>query len=472
MGEKKKKAVKGNIPLFIIKGLFENEQYCRKVINNLERKIFGEIHGPIVAFIKKYFLKYEKAPDKSLVLTKLSKLVKNEDVNEEIEKSFEFMDNTSFDPCAEMDWLYDETKEYVNKELLKNAIVESMQEIEKDGDMEPIVERIKESIAKNWDDDLGMEYETDIEGRYDRLSNEDLLITTGIRTLDDAIGGGIRKKSLFLAGGQSGVGKTLILGNFATNAILHGHNVLYITLEIDKDTMGKRIDSVFLDRPINELVQFRKQVIDSVRKKYTAGGIGRLIVKEMPPSETCANHIKAFVNELNIKKLFKPDLIVVDYMGLMSPNDKAMARSTYERGKYVSEELRNLSFNCDCPLVSAVQTGRQSYGNKDVGMADTSDSIAIVQTADCYVTLAKPQEYDENQQLYGCVVKSRGVKEGKTFILQIDYDKLKILDFDENNTKKEQDEEEEIKKTVKELKSKNKKGRSNTEVVRDYEGIE
>jgi replicative DNA helicase len=217
-------------------------------------------------------------------------------------------------------------------------------------------------------------------------------------------------------------------------------------------------------------------MVEKIKKKHAEDQCGRLFIKELPASDTCAKDIGIYLEKLRTLKQFTPDLIVVDYLGLMRPNDKAMARSTYERGKYVSEELRGLAFEYNCPLVSAVQTGRQSYGQKNVGMEDTSDSIAIVQTADTYITLGKPKDFDENNQLFGKVVKSRGVKEGCEFILQLDYTKLKILDFDEASDSKEDDDAQEYAEIARELKSKNrnrKKVKTGDDATKtSYKGIE
>jgi hypothetical protein len=470
--------VNNNIPLFIIKGLLENSGYCRNVIMNLKGEYFSAVHSPVVKFIKAYFMKYDKVPNPSVIQVKLANHINIDDETKKlIRQLFVDIDNTAFNPIEEGDWLYDETKVYITREALKYTMVESPNLIKKATTLEEIQSvalNMAGSVSLTWDDDLGMEYLEEIEERYDRLSDEDVLVATGITKLDNAIGGGIRPRSLFLAGGQSGVGKTLILGNFAMHAMSKGKNVVYISLEIDKDTMAKRIDSVFIEESILSLVPKRKEMIEKIKKKHSDNNCGRLFIKEFPASDTCAKDLGIYLEKLKTLKQFVPELIVVDYVGLMRPNDKMMARSTYERGKYVSEELRGLAFEYNCPLVSAVQTGRQSYGQKNVGMEDTSDSIAIVQTADTYITLGKPKDFDDNHQLFGRVVKSRGVKEGTEFILQIDYDKLQILEWDEAEELKTEQEQSSDAKIAQELKGLKSKGITGTKKKEgsNYEGIE
>jgi replicative DNA helicase len=332
--------------------------------------------------------------------------------------------------------LYDETKVMITKTSLTTTIMDTVKSVQEASSLDQITEiiaKINDSVQMAWDQDLGISYVHDVEERIDRLCTKEDTIPTGIPSLDELIGGGMRRKSLFLAGGQSGVGKTLILGNLAANAMKRGDKVVYISLEIDKDIMSQRIDTVNIDMPINDLQDAdmltanRDQVIASIRAEHENNG-GDIIIKEFPASKTNANDISAYLERLQTIKEYTPDLIVVDYLGLMCPIDSSMGKNSYERGKYVSEELRVIGFEFNCPIVSAVQTGRQSYGAEKVGMEDTSDSIAIVQTADTYVTLAKPQKAADAHQLYATVVKCRGNKEGGTCTFQIEFDKLKVSD--------------------------------------------
>jgi replicative DNA helicase len=449
MGE----SIDDNIEYFILKGLFDNYLYSRKVIFNLEEKYFSSANTNIIKFIKKFYLKYGKSPAISMVLTKLLAHPKlSDDHKEDIEEVFTELDKMEFDSINQQDWLYDETKAFAQREAVKNAIYESLALLDDRDQIDTIVENIRKSVSQNWDEDLGLDYFEELDERYERLATEsEVVVSSGIPALDAAIGGGFRKKTINLFGGPSGVGKTLVLGNLTAEAMKQNLNVIYFTLEIDKDLMGKRIDSVLLKHNIDDLIKNQKTVLTNL-KGMAKEGTGRLLIKEFPASITNKMHLENYLTEVAIKKNFIPDVIVVDYLGLMRPNESVTNQSSNERGKFISEELRSLAFVYDCPLLTAVQTGRQSFGSSDVKASDTADSISIVHTADSYVTLAKPEELDKKMQLMGTVVKSRAKKEGTKMIIQLDYNQMRMHGM-QNKAEREDDDgltqTEKVKKAMK-----------------------
>jgi replicative DNA helicase len=161
------------------------------------------------------------------------------------------------------------------------------------------------------------------------------------------------------------------------------------------------------------------------RKLAEASGrpYGRLIIKEYPPATMNANQLLALAKDLDIKRNgFKPDFIMVDYLGLMIPNGKAFSDNTYGKLKTVAEELRAVAVKLNVPILSAVQVNRSGYEESEIGLEKTSDSMGIPMTADVMIMVSRTEDLAANNQLYYHVAKSRFSKNGSGFLVSVDYD--------------------------------------------------
>jgi replicative DNA helicase len=343
------------------------------------------------------------------------------------------------------DWLQDETQRFIKRSTLEHALVKCVELMEKDK-IDEAIDLITKANNVSFDDDLGHDYWEDAEERMEFLKNPGTIIDTGLPTLNRAIGGGWRNKSLVVIGAATNVGKTLILGHITHNLVEQGYNGLYITLEINEHILANRIDANMSDIGMSELdddvdtlmnrilekKKTRDQLVASEPDRYKP--YGRLIIKEYPPSTLNSNQIISFVRELQLKRNnFKPDFICVDYIGLMGPNGKVFSDNTYGKLKTVSEELRAVACMMNIPVFTAVQVNRDGYDSSYVGLSKTADSIGIPQTADLMIMVCRDQEADSSNIMYWNVAKSRTSKNGAQFTTTVDYEHMRIVDDDINN---------------------------------------
>lgn len=233
--------------------------------------------------------------------------------------------------------------------------------------------------------------------------------------------------------GSAGIGKTMILGNTAINAVKDGKNVLYITFEIDQKELRKRLDASFSDYSLRNILDMRSQVKKKISEANKEGKVGRFIIKEFPPASVNAMGIEAFLHTLRLKRQFTPDIIVLDYLGIMVPISTDH-KNSYEKGKAICEEIRALSDRFKCPICTAAQTNRSGYGANQVEMDNIADSMGIAHTADLIISLAQPEELKENSQIKFEVIKSRVSKTGSKGIVDVDYDRLKLLSESDRQT--------------------------------------
>ena len=106
---------------------------------------------------------------------------------------------------------------------------------------------------------------------------------------------------------------------------------------------------------------------------------GKLIIKEYPTATAHSGHFRHLLQELDLKKDFKPDIIYIDYLNICSsfrvrPGSNV---NTYSYIKSIAEELRGLAVEFDVPIMSATQTNRTGYVSTDVGLEDTSESFGL-----------------------------------------------------------------------------------------------
>ena len=100
----------------------------------------------------------------------------------------------------------------------------------------------------------------------------------------------------------------------ASSVLLQGKNVLYITLEMAEEKIAERIDANLLNIPVQQLTDIPRQMFETKVTKLSEKTQGNLIIKEYPTAAAHSGHFKGLLNELALKKSFKPDIIFVDYL--------------------------------------------------------------------------------------------------------------------------------------------------------------
>jgi hypothetical protein len=220
----------------------------------------------------------------------------------------------------------------------------------------------------------------------------------------------------------------------AAACLNQGKNVLYITLELAEEEVAKRIDANLMNVSFEDLMSLSKEMYEKKAMSVKSRTDGKLIIKEYPTAGASTIHFKALLNELNLKKSFKPDIIFVDYLNIcMSSRVKPGGSvNSYTYIKSIAEELRGLAVEYEIPLVSATQTTRSGYSNSDVDLTDTSESFGLPATADFMFALISTEELEQLGQLMVKQLKNRynDPTMNKRFVIGIDRAKMKLFDVE------------------------------------------
>jgi len=240
-------------------------------------------------------------------------------------------------------------------------------------------------------ENLGHWYFEDVEKHVKDLVAVYNPIPTGWKFFDDKTEGGLFPKTLTVFAGQVNVGKSIVLGNIATNMLLADKNVLLISLEMSEFMYSKRISTQLTQIPHGDLklyVNELQEQLDHIKKNLN----GRLIIKEYPPKTITVRQIDSFIAKLKHKG-FVPDIVVIDYINLIHPVAKNL--NSYETVKEIAEHLRALAFKYNIPFVSATQLNRGSFNTASPGMEGISESIGLAATCDIICSLWQDDESKE-----------------------------------------------------------------------------
>lgn len=235
---------------------------------------------------------------------------------------------------------------------------------------------------------------------------------------------------------NTGVGKSLFMCHVAAASLMQNFNVLYISLEMAEERIAERIDANLLNVTVDDLMQMPKDMYEKRMKKLKEKVKGKLIIKEYPTASANPNHFRALLNDLALKKKFKPDIIFIDYLNICaSARIKAGANvNSYTYIKAIAEELRGLAVEFNLPLVTATQTTRSGFSNSDPGLEDTSESFGLPATADLMFALISTEELENLGQLLVKQLKNRynDPTLNKRFTIGIDRAKMKLFDLEQS----------------------------------------
>ena len=206
-------------------------------------------------------------------------------------------------------------------------------------------------------------------------------------------------------------------------------------MEMAEEKIAERIDANLLNVPIQDLVDLPRTSFENKVTNISKKTQGQLIIKEYPTASAHSGHFKALLNELALKKSFKPDIIFVDYLNICaSSRYKGSANiNSYTLVKSIAEELRGLAVEAEVPIVSATQTTRSGYGSSDVDLTDTSESFGLPATADLMFALISTEELEQLGQIMVKQLKNRynDLSVFKRFVVGIDRAKMRLYDCEQ-----------------------------------------
>jgi replicative DNA helicase len=421
----------------ILSNLIYNEEYCRRVFPYIKEEYFDDNSlRKIFSTYSDYMNEYKEPP--SIEALKIS-IDKRKDLNESAYKEVtNLIDELKTDDNTNETFLVDETEKFCQNKDLYNSIRKAILILDgqdKENDKGAIPGILSDSLGISFDTHIGHDFLEDFESRHEYYHRKEERIPFDIDILNTITKGGLPRKSMSVLLATTGGGKSLVKCHMAASSLMHGKNVLYVTMELAEEEVARRIDANIMNITLDEVKEVPLNVFEKRMDRYKSKTPGKLVIKEYPTGSAHSGHFRHLLNEMRMKKNFIPDIVFIDYLNICASArvKGAAAANSYTLVKSIAEEIRGLAMEFDMAIVTSSQFNRDGYGNSDVDLTNTSESMGITHTADLILGLITSEELDQRGQLMIKQLKNRYGDLGyyRRFVVGIERAKMKLFNLEE-----------------------------------------
>ena len=423
------------IETLVLRSLIHDDEFARRALPFIKPEYFMDRNEKVVyETIHSFITTYNKTPTAESLCIDLS----NRDglSEEEFKQAKKVIEEIAEYNKPDTDWLVKSTEKFCRDKAIYNAIMESIQIIDGKGNktQNAIPEILSDALAVSFDTHIGHDFIDDHNERYDFYHKIERKMPFDLEYLNKITQGGVPSKTLNVILAGTGVGKSLFMCHHAAQCLIGGNNVLYITCEMAEERIAERIDANLMDISLDDLKKLPKDIYTRKMQRIMSSTSSKLIIKEYPTATANAMHFEHLLDELRLKKNFKPDIVFIDYLNICaSSRFKANSNvNSYTYVKAIAEELRGMAVKYDVPIFTATQTNREGFGNSDVELTNTSESFGLPATADFMVALISTEELEELGQLMVKQLKNRygDPSSHRRFVVGVDRSKMKLFDLD------------------------------------------
>jgi len=355
--------------------------------------------------ILKYYDKYHTTPSLDILKVELLK-VDNEVLQLSIKEQLKLAFVTSDE---DLEYVQEEFTNFCKNQQLKKALMSSV-DLLKAGDFDGIRFLVDNALKAGQDKNIGHEYVKDIEERY--RENSRSTVPTPWPKIDQLLQGGLGNGDFGLIFGNPGGGKSWSLVAIGGHAVRLGYNVLHYTLELGEEYVGKRYDAFFTKIPVNKVDSHRDKIEDIIPQLP-----GQLIIKEYPTGRASVSTIESHIAKSTSMGV-KPDLVIIDYVDLLSSRKTNRERKDEIDDIYTS--TKGLARQLDIPIWSVSQVNRAGAQDKVIQGDKAAGSYDKIMITDFCMSLSRKKEDKVNNTGRFHLMKNRYGMDGITFGIQAD----------------------------------------------------
>ncbi|MCB1745499.1 MAG: DNA primase [Gammaproteobacteria bacterium] len=431
--------IEKDIEGIILSSLIHDEVYYANVIPYLKSEYFEELpERYIFTAIKNFGEKYKKPPTiESLFLDLEDTDNIQESTWSDIQELLEIYKTPS---DVDSKWRMDESESWCKNRAFFIAFNKGVEILDSNDEKSKgeIPNLLSQALAVSFDNHIGIEYGRNPEEQWDYYNHPDSTLPFDLDIFNKVTKGGLRRKTLFmLMSSKTGGFKSGTMCHMAASYQSAGYNALYITCELAENEVIKRIDANLCDIPLDDLHKLPKATYVNRVKTIKKGTTGRCIVKEYATGTAHSGHFRYLLKELESKNNFKPDVVFIDYLNICASSRQGVAgNNSYTIIKSIAEEIRALSFEFDCAIVSATQSGRQGVkAGKNIDVDDISESYGLAATADVIFAIIDDEELsNENKLLYKQIKNRYGdINNMGVFGIGVEKAKMRLHDIETLN---------------------------------------
>ena len=388
----------------VISALLEDKQIHVLLQANVENLL--RTHNDIWNFIRLYFENNGSVPPVSLVVEKF--------------RDFEPVPGIG----ATKHHLEELQTEYLNdslKDILRSAAGEvqggegtkALDElITKTSELKKNTSAIRDIDATDLDSAIAY-----YENVQKQKENGQLGIKTNLPGFDNYLPSGIMPGQLGVFLAYPGIGKSWMALYFAVQAWKQGKSPLVISLEMSETEVRNRVfaimgEGVWSHRKLSN-GEVELDMLKSWHKNKVEGRPEFHIISNDNGGEVTPSVIRGKIDQ------YKPDFVIVDYLQLMSPNQKSDNETV--RMKNLSRELKLMAISEEVPIIAISSATPDDV--KDLSSAPTLGQTAwsrqIAYDADWVMALGRAT----NSDIIECVFRKNRNGFMGDFLVQVDFDK-------------------------------------------------
>jgi len=263
-----------------------------------------------------------------------------------------------------------------------------------EGDLDRAVEVVEESQMVRLTEEDRFDLPVDLRQFWELNNPENInaiTVPTGIKPLDERIGGGLREGELGVWLAPWGVGKSMALIHCGAEAFRSGRTVVHFTFENSKEETLFRYAYNLLETDSETLPTRRPEdspFVANLLEEMMANENRHIFVYEMPAGRTSANDLYAVLERIQTDEDVNVGAVIVDYGDLMRPT--VLGEKKYENLETVFTELRVLAAELDVPVWTATQANREGAKAQIVRSVHTAGSLGQVKVADVVISITRP----------------------------------------------------------------------------------
>jgi len=391
----------------VISALLTDKPFLQNVNDILTDEYFSNTaHKWIVNEVLKYYAKYHCNPTMDVLKVEL-KRVENEvlqlSIKEQLKEAYRSSDE------SDLSYVKEEFTNFCKNQQLKKALLNSV-DLLKAGDYDSIRTLVDSALRSGQDKNIGHEYNKDIESRF--IEDERKPIPTPWKIFNEMIQGGLGEGDLGLIFGNPGGGKSWTLIAMGAYAVQLGYNVIHYTLELGETYVGRRYDAFFSRVPVDKIRNQKEKVSEAVAELP-----GNLIVREYPMGRASISTIESHIKKC-IDLDFKPDLIIIDYIDLLSSKRKNRERKDEIDDIYTS--TKGLARELKLPIWSVSQVNRAGAKDSIIEGDKAAGSYDKIMIADVALSLSRQKKDKVNGTGRFHFMKNRYGMDGMSFNARVD----------------------------------------------------
>jgi len=365
----------------------------------------NQAHKWIIKEILRYYEKYHTTPSMDILKVELKKLeneVLKVAVKEQLREAYQASDE-------DLKYVQEEFSTFCKNQQLKKALLSSV-DLLKAGDYDSIKFMIESAMKAGQDKNVGHEYNKDIESRY--REDHRKVVPTPWERINELLQGGLGNGDFGLIFGNPGGGKSWSLVALGGYAVRLGYNVIHYTLELGEDYVGRRYDAFFTKVPVNRITESKNKVEEIVPQLP-----GELVIKEFPTGKATISTVESHINKL-IDLGIKPDLIIIDYVDLLSTRKRTADRKGELDDIYTS--TKGLARELNIPIWSVSQVNRAGAKDDVIEGDKAAGSYDKIMITDVAISLSRKKEDKVKNTGRFHIMKNRYGMDGLTFYLNAD----------------------------------------------------